>query len=364
VSLPMWFPPVTINGDTYMDSVYITDGNLEECVRRGADEIWAIWTVGRKDEWRDGFVNQYFQIIETVADTNFFNYWKRIEESNKKIDAGQAGEFGRKIALHLIEAEVPVHYLLNFSRDRMAEAVNMGVEDARKWCRQQNIPLSQPATPTPGQPAPAKTSLQFTETMKGALEKGAKPKTHEEFQAAATKGKDANGAMTVQLTVNVADVEFYLTSPAHEAKGDGFIDSPLTGGKSDVKGGTLNLLVDAGDPSRKNMKYRLHFKGADGKDYTLIGFKDIKGQTFASAWPETTTLYTSLLPGHVPEGQQADPIAAGVINIHAEDFFFRQMFSFRVKGPTLAARTDALTRFGLAFFGKLWDVYGRQVGPF
>jgi cholesterol oxidase len=112
------------------------------------------------------------------------------------------------------------------------------------------------------------------------------------------------------------------------------------------------------------MKYRLQFKGADGKDYTLIGFKDIMGKTFASAWPETTTLYTSLLPGHVPEGQQADPIAAGVINIHFEDFFFRQMFSFRVQGPTLAARTDALTRFGLAFFGKLWDVYGRQVGPF
>jgi hypothetical protein len=66
----------------------------------------------------------------------------------------------------------------------------------------------------------------------------------------------------------------------------------------------------------------------------------------------------------VPEGQQAEPIAAGVINIRFEDFFFRQMFSFRVQGPTLAARTDALTRFGLFFFGKLWDVYGRQVGPF
>ena len=83
VSLPMWFPPVTINGDTYFDSVYITDGNLDEAVRRGADEIWAIWTVSRKDEWRDGFVNEYFQIIETVADTNFFTYWKRIEENNR-----------------------------------------------------------------------------------------------------------------------------------------------------------------------------------------------------------------------------------------------------------------------------------------
>ena len=52
-----------------------------------------------------------------------------------------AGEFGRAIELNLIEAEVPMHYLFNFSKDRMAEAVNQGVEDARAWCRAQDIPL-------------------------------------------------------------------------------------------------------------------------------------------------------------------------------------------------------------------------------
>ena len=363
VSLPMWFPPVKINGETFFDSVFITDGNLEEAVRRGADEIWAIWTVSRKDEWRDGFVAQYFQIIETTADTNFFNYWERIEESNRRIAAGEKGEFGRAIALKLIEAEVPVHYLLNFSRDRMAEAVNKGVEDAREWCRKHGIPLQTPPQPPVTTPAPQKTSLQFTETMKGALEFGANPRTHEEYQAAAERGKTMKGQMTVELTVKIPDVDFYLTSPRHEAKGDGFVDSPLTGGKSDVKDGTLNLLVDAGDPSRKNMKYRIPFTGADGKKYTLVGFKDIEGKTFASAWPETTTLYTTLFEGHVAEGANAPPIAGGVINIRPEDFFFRQMFSFRVQGPSLAARTDAMTRFGLAFFGKLWDVYGRQIGP-
>ena len=95
VSLPMWFPPVTINGDTYFDAVFITDANLEEAVRQGADEIWAIWTVSRRNEWRDGFVAQYFQIIETVADTNFFTFWKRLEKNNADIAAGQPGEFGR-----------------------------------------------------------------------------------------------------------------------------------------------------------------------------------------------------------------------------------------------------------------------------
>lgn len=363
VSLPMWFPPVKINGDTYFDAVYISDANLEEAVRRGADEIWAIWTVSKRDEWRDGFVAQYFQIIETVADTNFFTFWKRLEQNNARIAAGQQGEFGRPIALNLIEAEVPVHYLLNFSRDRMAEAVNKGVEDARAWCRNKGIALTNPVpTPAPA-PAPAATSLQFTEVMRGFLSAGTNAQSHAEFEAAAAHGKESNGALMVQLTVVAPDVDAFITSPQHETRADGFVESALAGGRCAVNG-IINLFVDAGDPRRKQMKYRLFFKGGDGKDYTLIGFKDISGKTLASAWPETTTLYTTLLSGRVPEGGTGPAVASGVIEIRPEDFFFRQLFSFRVEGPSLAARANALTRFGVMFFGKVWDVYGQQIGPF
>ena len=48
VTLPMWFAPVTIDGDRYIDGVYLTDANLMEAIRRGADELWIIWTVSRK----------------------------------------------------------------------------------------------------------------------------------------------------------------------------------------------------------------------------------------------------------------------------------------------------------------------------
>ena len=79
VSLPMWFPPVKINGDSYIDAVYISDANVEEAIRRGADEIWAIWTVSTRDVWNDGFVAQYFQIIEIAADGRFFEKLKRLK---------------------------------------------------------------------------------------------------------------------------------------------------------------------------------------------------------------------------------------------------------------------------------------------
>jgi predicted acylesterase/phospholipase RssA len=358
VSLPMWFPPVKINGDTYIDSVYLTDGNLEEAVRRGADEIWAIWTVGRKNEWRDGFVDTYFQIIETVADTNFFTYWKRLEENNRRIAAGQPGEFGREIKLFLLEAEVPVHYLLNFSKDRMGEAVNQGVEDARAWCRARNIPL-QPGQAMPA-PSPSNvTSLKFTEEMKGHIKTGTTASTHEEYQAAAAQGKAANGAFMFHLDVHADDVDKFVTSPAHETRAEGHIESPLFGGRRPVTKGTVNLFVNAGDPSKKNMKYRLFFEGADGKPFTLTGFKDVEGPSLNKMWAETATLYVQVQEGHVPEGQQGTVVGSGVLVIRAEDFFFKQMFSFRTKGPNPAARLSALNRFGVMFLGKVWDVYGQ-----
>jgi hypothetical protein len=56
-------------------------------------------------------------------------------------------------------------------------------------------------------------------------------------------------------------------------------------------------------------------------------------------------------------------IGRGIIRIGFFDFL-QQLTTFRVEGPTLTARTQALTRFGGLFLGKLWDVYGRQfAGP-
>lgn len=99
ISLPIWFPPVKIGGDEYIDAVYLTDGNLEEAIRRGADEIWAIWTVSRGGLWNDGFVNQYFQIIEIAANGRFFQTWDRISANNRALAEGRAGEFGRHIEI-------------------------------------------------------------------------------------------------------------------------------------------------------------------------------------------------------------------------------------------------------------------------
>ncbi|MFN2446934.1 MAG: patatin-like phospholipase family protein [Vicinamibacterales bacterium] len=355
VSLPMWFPPVDIGGDTYIDSVFVCDANVEEAIRRGADEIWAIWTVSTRDEWRDGFVAQYFQIVETTADTNFFGIWRRLEENNQRIDAGQTGEFGRRITLRLLQAEVPVHYLFNFSKDRMAESVNHGVKMARDWCQANGIPLPNAGPPVPDPVRPATTSLRFTEQMKGYAASGTA-----DSEAGFAAGKSAETRLSATLTIRVDDVDQFIVDPLHPARVDGTIDSPLIGGRRPVTSGAFNLLVHDTDPRRKQMRYRLVCTDANARPITLTGFKRIENDSGLDAWPDTTTLYVKLFEGIVQEQDEAAAIVRGAGIIRIEPFdFLQQLTTFRTEGPSLGARIDALNRFGLMFFGKLWDVYGR-----
>jgi predicted acylesterase/phospholipase RssA len=142
VSLPMFFPPITIGGDRYIDAVYLTDANLMEAIARGAEEIWIIWTVSRKAIWQGGFKNEYFQIIETSANGRLKLDLDRIEASNQAILAGGQGEFGRPIKVEMLAAEVPLHYLVNFKSSAFTAAVEQGIADARAWCRERGIPLN------------------------------------------------------------------------------------------------------------------------------------------------------------------------------------------------------------------------------
>jgi predicted acylesterase/phospholipase RssA len=359
VSLPMWFPPVVLDGDTYIDAVYLTDANLEEAIRRGADEIWVIWTVSQRGEWDDGFVANYFQIIETSANGRFRQICKRIEASNAAIAAGRPGEFGRPIELKILAAEVALNYLINFSSDRVIESVNQGVQAARDWCRQNGIPFTPLPDAIPAPPPEGPTSLEFTEEMKGYLTPG-EVDYDRGFRTGQANGTDA----MVHLTIRADDVNRLIDSPRHEAVATGYFNCPAFGGQRPVIDGVFNLLVDNQDPDRKGMYYRLFFTDNNANPLTLLGFKDVRGAPGSDVWTETTTLYTRILRGHVgPEGDGgASVLAAGIIRIHMLDFF-EELSTFRVDGPSGAARAAGLVRFGRLFLGKLWDVYARHILP-
>jgi predicted patatin/cPLA2 family phospholipase len=373
VSLPMWFPPVHIDGKTYIDSVYLTDANIEEAIRRGADELWIIWTVSEKDEWHPGFVATYFQIIETTADGHYKAILKRVTDNNEAIAAGKTGEFGRHIEIKELKADVALHYLIDFSQDRLAEAVNLGVLRAREWCRENGIALKPHAGDFPTDIHTAPTKVSFTEEMKGYFTEG-----ELDYDRGARMGKSNKNAIMFHLTITVDGVNRFVTDPEHDTENvKGYIRSDALGGERPVETAKFNLFVDDADPSIKRMFYRLFFKDDKGNPLTLSGFKYIKDDPGSDLWHDTTTLFTRVLNGHVSEEDETaaakDPAklkalvkGSGIIHIHFFDFM-KQLTTFRAEGPTLSDRSSAMARFGRLFMGKLWDVYARNVltsGPF
>ena len=360
VSLPMWFPPVVIGGDTYIDPVFVTDANLEESIRRGADELWVIWTVSERGEWNDGFIANYFQIIETSANAHFKKIIRRIEENNAAISEGEKGEFDRHIDLKILKAEVPLHYLINLSSDRLREAVNRGVEAARGWCVERGIPLD---TAADRRPEKDPTRLGFTEEMKGYVTLG-----ETDHDVGFREGRESGTFAMFHLTIEVDGVGHFVADPSHEATAKGYIRCEALGGELPVEKGVFNLFVDEGDPSRKRMLYRLFFRDDSGHPLTWSGFKVVEDDPGSDLWDDTTTLFTRILQGHVgpEEEERTQVVASGIVRIHLLDFL-RQLTTFRTEGPSPAERASALAKFGRLFLGDLWDVYARRVlssGPF
>ncbi|MFF8278885.1 patatin-like phospholipase family protein [Streptomyces lateritius] len=356
VSLPMWFPPVVIDGQTYIDPVYLTDGNVEEAIRRGCDELWIIWTVSRRHRWRNGFVANYFHIIETTANGQLQHWLRRIEASNAAIRRGDHGEFERLIDVRLLSAEVPLNYLINFSKDRFAQAVELGVHRTRAWCTAQGIPW-QPGAPPDHPDDP--TRIRFTERMVGRVGFG-----ENDVQERPSSKGGATADLTLHLTIDIRGVDHFIASPEHEAALRGEIVCQELGGRLPVERGTFRLFVEQADPEHLRMLYRLFFTDRAGHQLTLTGHKDVDEDSRHGIWKDTSVLYTRILRGHVDadEESEAEVVASGAVHIRPTDFL-RQLTTFRVEAATLPGKVTTLGRFGQFFFGKLWDVYAQGVLP-
>lgn len=355
VSLPMWFPPVTIDGDVYIDAVYATDANLEAAICAGANELWVVWTVSKAGRWRNGFLNQYFQIIENSAVWRLKDIKRRIEASNAALATGGAGEFPEHIVLKVLYAEVPLHYLFVFSADRLHEAVELGVQHARAWCARNGVP-----TPNaPPSPRPDPTRLRFTETMRGAMAFGT-----DDPERGAREGAASRTDLAVRLTVGVGGVCRFLVDPSHEARLTGWVTSDALGGKLPIESGVFNLFVHQQNPDLRKMLYRVFFRDRAGHMLTLTGEKLVPRLPARHPWRDTTTLFTRVLRGRIePDGNaDAEVVAAGIIRITPSGLL-RQLLTFRAFAPDrvrVLAGCGLIARFFAFFIGTLARVYLRR----
>jgi cholesterol oxidase len=178
----------------------------------------------------------------------------------------------------------------------------------------------------------------------------------------ARHGRQDGTDIRLKLAITADDVERFVVAPAHRATVRGYIHCEALGGRLGVERGDFQLFIDDGDPTRKEMRYRLWFRDGGERPLTLSGTKYVRNDRGFDLWRDTTTLFTHIYHGHVERDEEAraDLVASGIVNVHPADFA-RQLTTFRADAPAWKARAAVLARFGTFFAGSLWDVYARRI---
>ncbi|MGH2847260.1 MAG: hypothetical protein ACRDL0_14770 [Thermoleophilaceae bacterium] len=197
-------------------------------------------------------------------------------------------------------------------------------------------------------------AVRFTEEMKGRV-----AFAESDFH----RGRERGDRLMFHLTIETPAIDVFVDDPRHEAEATGWVHAEVLGGRLLVERGWFNLFVDTERPGEKRMLYRLHFADAVGHPLTLTGYKVIAHDAGFDLWPDTTTLFTRLLRGHVgPDAEEgAELVASGILYVQKLDFL-RQLTTFRGSGSTPMRNLGALARFNVLFLDQLRQVYAPRLG--
>jgi len=193
-------------------------------------------------------------------------------------------------------------------------------------------------------------TVQFTEQMKGFVALGeSDPITGWRL------GRQLGHPFMFELTISVPDVDRFLESNDRLGTATGYVRCELLGGQLAVQRGWFNLFVAADEAATREMRYRLWFHDLGGNPVTMYGFKQVRNDPGLDMWRDTSTLYITLLSGHVPPGEHGDVAGAGMLRILPQDFA-RQLTTFRSGGRR---PVSAVMEFGRYFGNSLRDIYLR-----
>ncbi|MEZ3160274.1 GMC family oxidoreductase [Microbacterium sp. BWT-B31] len=196
--------------------------------------------------------------------------------------------------------------------------------------------------PTPGR------GMEFTEQMKGFFTLG------ESDPAAGFRlGRQLSHSFRFRLTITAPDVQTFAERPDHTATAEGYVHCDLLGGELPVSRGWANLFVAADQAGTREMQYRLWFSDLTGSPLTMYGFKTVRDDPGLDIWRDTSTLYITLMRGHIPPGASGEPLGAGILRILPLDFA-RQITTFR---GAHAGGVGSIARFGGFFMKSVIDAY-------
>lgn len=352
MSLPGVMPPVSTNGGIYLDSAFSRDANLMEAVRRGAEEIWLVWCLGNTDVYRGGLLNIYVQMLEMAANASLNREFDQIDELNARIEAGDS-PYGQKnaIRLHVIRppTPLPLDPDLYLGKVSASTLIARGYADAMAYL-DVSEPNGLPLTPETIMMTAAQPGITFSETMEGPFALDA-----EEPRIGRLDGERSGTSLAMHVTVEVRDLNRFVTDPNHSGTLVGTIDFAPFGRAMPTGEGIFRLFSPAENPGVKLMVYEVPFKH-EGVDYYLAGRKEVHDDPGFDLWSDTTTLYTRLHRGSDTSGAV---VGAGMLSLDAQAFM-KVLTSIRALDAGSPTEGLALiARFGEFFAGELWKSYAR-----
>ena len=183
-------------------------------------------------------------------------------------------------------------------------------------------------------------TVRFTEEMTGFAWPGAAT-----YRDGWDQGKAEAWTLMFHLTIWVDDLDAFLADPDKTAWPTAGSAVPRSAGAAPSSGGCSTCSCRATTPSARTCATGCGSATASGAPFTMEGHKDIEDHAGLDLWKDTTTLFTTLLRGHVGEGddQGADVHARGILYIRPADFA-TQVTTFR-------GDTRSVVRFGRLFAG-------------
>jgi hypothetical protein len=200
----------------------------------------------------------------------------------------------------------------------------------------------------------ANPGFTFREKMSGGFALG-----ETDPVTGAKAGEAAGNTFTMHGTINIDDLQAFMSDSNHNGSITGSIDFAPLGLNLPSTSGVFNLFSPTGDTKMKYMVYELGFNASNGKPYYMAGHKDVKDAPLTDMWKATTTLYTQL---HQGTDKTGPVVGAGVLTLGMTDLLamIPTMHAVNAASPEQAAETVA--KFGKFFLGEIWETYVEKAG--
>ena len=262
----------------FVDAVFATDSNAAVLVEADLDEIWVIWTVDVRGQWRDGWANNYFRLLEQAAASAYRRERQVICDAGftpaNTVDAGAPRP---PRILYEIAGDVPHHYLFGFTRGGVCRAVDQGAADAWAYLDRASGSVGSAGAPTECY------DLRWTETMRGQLVVGA-----DVFR----RSSATTGGIDVEFTVRgtIADLDTFIDDDEHQVKLTGHVSSELIGGRRPHRRGELRLFRPTTSTAVTELAYLLEFSDASGAHSSSTRVKTVRDDRGVDLWRDTSTI--------------------------------------------------------------------------